>query len=138
MASCINKNISEDISLAELLAVEKVVKSNIERTIAQTKLLLTDLRRDADDIDAASLDRRSQTLLLARKQLQKLLDITHSWWRPYSKWQNNEQHCSGIFGTLNLKYIYNIYSCLKQVNIADYEFAKGRQIALWHRVTQDI
>ena len=78
MASCINKNISEDISLAELLAVEKVVKSNIERTIAQTKLLLTDLRRDADDIDAASLDRRSQTLLLARKQLQKLLDITHS------------------------------------------------------------
>ena len=78
MASCINKNISEDISLAELLAVEKVVKSNIERTIAQTKLLLTDLRRDADDIDAASLDRRSQTLRLARKQLQKLLDITHS------------------------------------------------------------
>lgn len=78
MASCINKNISEDISLAELLAVEKVVKSNIERTIAQTKLLLADLRRDADDIDAASLDRRSQTLLLARKQLQKLLDITHS------------------------------------------------------------
>ena len=76
MASCINKNISEDISLAELLAVEKVVKSNIERTIAQTKLLLADLRRDADDIDAASLDRRSQTLLLARKQLQKLLDIT--------------------------------------------------------------
>ena len=76
MASCINKNISEDISLAELLAVQKVVKSNIERTIAQTKLLLTDLRRDADDIDAASLDRRSQTLLLARKQLQKLLDIT--------------------------------------------------------------
>ena len=78
MAFCINKNISEDISLAELLAVEKVVKSNIERTIAQTKLLLTDLRRDADDIDAASLDRRSQTLRLARKQLQKLLDITHS------------------------------------------------------------
>ena len=78
MASCINKNISEDISLAELLAVEKVVKSNIERTIAQTKLLLADLRRDADDIDAASLDRRSQTLLLARKQLQKLLDITLS------------------------------------------------------------
>ena len=78
MASCINKNISEDISLAELLAVEKVVKSNIERAIAQTKLLLADLRRDADDIDAASLDRRSQTLLLARKQLQKLLDITHS------------------------------------------------------------
>ena len=78
MASCINQNISEDISLAELLAVEKVVKSNIERTIAQTKLLLADLRRDADDIDAASLDRRSQTLLLARKQLQKLLDITHS------------------------------------------------------------
>ena len=78
MAFCINKNISEDISLAELLAVEKVVKSNIERTIAQTKLLLADLRRDADDIDAASLDRRSQTLLLARKQLQKLLDITHS------------------------------------------------------------
>ena len=78
MASCINKNISEDISLAELLAVEKVVKSNIERTISQTKLLLADLRRDADDIDAASLDRRSQTLLLARKQLQKLLDITHS------------------------------------------------------------
>ena len=78
MASCINKNISEDISLAELLAVEKVVKSNIERTIAQTKLLLADLRRDADDIDAASLDRRSQTLLLARKQLRKLLDITHS------------------------------------------------------------
>ena len=78
MASCINKNISEDISLAELLAVEKVVKSNIERTISQTKLLLADLRRDADDIDAASLDRRSQTLLLARKQLQKLLDITLS------------------------------------------------------------
>ena len=78
MAFCINKNISEDISLAELLAVQKVVKSNIERTIAQTKLLLADLRRDADDIDAASLDRRSQTLLLARKQLQKLLDITLS------------------------------------------------------------
>ena len=53
-------------------------KSNIERTIDQTKLLLADLRRDAEDIDAASLDRRSQTLLLARKQLQKLLDITLS------------------------------------------------------------
>jgi len=66
----------EDISIAEVSAVRKVVKNNIESAMSETKSLLTELKKDVNDVNVNNLNERSDRLHNARKQLQKLLDLT--------------------------------------------------------------
>jgi len=63
----------EDISLAELSAVRKVVKKNILATVTETKSLLQELKTESEHDQA--LEERSRRLDLAKKQLNKLLEI---------------------------------------------------------------
>lgn len=63
----------EDISLAELSAVRKVVKKNILATVTETKSLLRELKTESEHDQA--LEERSRRLDLAKKQLNKLLEI---------------------------------------------------------------
>lgn len=63
----------EDISLAELSAVRKVVKNNILAAVTETKSLLRELKTESYHDQA--LEERSRNLDLAKKQLNKLLEI---------------------------------------------------------------
>ena len=58
--------------------MKKVVQKNILTTIAETKSLLADLKKEIHEIDVDNKDVRSERLNFARNQLQKLLDITLS------------------------------------------------------------
>lgn len=63
----------EDISLAELSAVRKVVRKNILTTVTETKSLLRELKSESDHDQV--LEERTKRLDLAKKQLNKLLEI---------------------------------------------------------------
>ena len=63
----------EDISLAELSAVRKVVRKNILTTVTETKSLLRELKTESDHDQV--LEERTKRLDLAKKQLNKLLEI---------------------------------------------------------------
>ncbi len=63
----------EDISLAELSAVRKVVRKNILTTVTETKSLLRELKSESDHDQV--LEERAKRLDLAKKQLNKLLEI---------------------------------------------------------------
>ena len=63
----------EDISLAELSAVRKVVRKNILTTVTETKSLLKELKSESDHDQV--LEERAKRLDLAKKQLNKLLEI---------------------------------------------------------------
>ena len=63
----------EDISLAELSAVRKVVRKNILTTVTETKSLLRELKTESDHDQV--LGERTKRLDLAKKQLNKLLEI---------------------------------------------------------------
>ena len=58
------------------MATKQVIKNNILSTVAETKSILEDLKND--EVNSNNLGERSETLNLARIQLQKLLDITLS------------------------------------------------------------
>ena len=58
------------------MVTKKVIKSNILKTVAETKSILEDLKNG--EVNSNNLGERSETLNLARIQLQKLLDITLS------------------------------------------------------------
>lgn len=70
--------ISEDISVAEVSAVKRVVEENILSTVTETRSLLAELKNSIQEIDLDNRNVRSERLRVARNQLQKLLDITLS------------------------------------------------------------
>ena len=70
--------ISEDISVAEVCAVKRVVEENILSTVTETRSLLAELKNSIQEIDLDNRNVRSERLRVARNQLQKLLDITLS------------------------------------------------------------
>lgn len=63
----------EDISLAEQALVRKVVRRSILTTVTETKSLLRELKTESDHDQA--LEERATRLDLAKKQLNKLLEI---------------------------------------------------------------
>lgn len=63
----------EDISLAEQALVRKVVRRNILTTVTDTKSLLRELNTESDHDQA--LEERATRLDLAKRQLNKLLEI---------------------------------------------------------------
>ena len=76
LINAIESLFAEDIYVAELMATKQVIKNNILSTVAETKSILEDLKND--EVNSNNLGERSETLNLARIQLQKLLDITLS------------------------------------------------------------
>ena len=59
--------------MAELSAVRKVVRKNILTTVTETKSLLRELKSESDHDQV--LEERTKRLDLAKKQLNKLLEI---------------------------------------------------------------
>ena len=59
--------------MAELSAVRKVVRKNILATVTETKSLLRELKTESDHDQV--LEERTKKLDLAKRQLNKLLEI---------------------------------------------------------------
>ena len=59
--------------MAELSAVRKVVRKNILATVTETKSLLRELKTESDHDQV--LEERTKRLDLAKRQLNKLLEI---------------------------------------------------------------
>jgi len=65
----------EDIPVAELSEVKKVIRNNIVAAAEETRELLKELKRDITAKNSTSEDERAKRLDNARRQLQKLLEI---------------------------------------------------------------
>jgi len=65
----------EDIPVAELSEVKKVIRNNIVTAAEETRELLKELKRDITAKNNNSEDERAKRLNNARRQLQKLLEI---------------------------------------------------------------
>ena len=69
------KNLTEDIPVAELAEVKKVVRNNIIATAEETRDLLKELKKDITEGSKKNEEARAQRLDNARRQLKKLLKI---------------------------------------------------------------
>jgi len=68
-------DLSEDIPVAELAEVKKVVRNNIIATAVETRDLLKELKKDVTEGSNENAEVRAQRLDNARRQLKKLLKI---------------------------------------------------------------
>ena len=66
---------AEDIPVAELAEVKKVVRSNIIAAAEETRELLRELKKDISQENNENEEARAQRLDEARRQLKKLLEI---------------------------------------------------------------
>ena len=66
---------SEDIPVAELSEIKKVIRTNIVTAVEETKELLRELKRDITAQNNDNEEERAKRIDDARRQLQKLLEI---------------------------------------------------------------
>ena len=66
---------SEDIPVAELSEIKKVIRTNIVTAVEETKALLKELKRDINAQNNDNEEERTKRIDDARRQLQKLLEI---------------------------------------------------------------
>ena len=66
---------SEDIPVAELSEIKKVIRTNTGTAVEETKALLKELKRDITAQNNDNEEERTKRIDDARRQLQKLLEI---------------------------------------------------------------